>query len=126
MYHSVSKGYHVAAQNRRLAFEQIALHQGGPVAITNSEMSTLIGRFTEQKYKPETVLCELGDQKADAKDHTGASYSVDEIKILRANVITVGTFTDLRWLLSSFVDTCILLISVISINMLLVYFYYIV
>ena len=86
-----------------MVFEQIAFHKGGPVAITNSEMATLVGRFTEQKYKPETVLCELGDQKADAKDHTGASYSVDEIKVLRANVVTVGTFNDLRWLLSSLV-----------------------
>ena len=84
-----------------MAFEQIAFHQGGPVAIINSEMSILVGRFTEQKYKPESILCELGDQTADAKDHTGASYSVDEIKVLRANVITVGTFKDLRWLLSS-------------------------
>ena len=87
-----------------MAFEQIAFHKGGPVAITNSEMSILIGRFTEKKFKPESILCELGDQKADAKDHTGVSYSVDEIKTLRANVITVGTFTDLRWLFTSLVS----------------------
>ena len=104
MVNTASKGYHIGAQNRRLAFEQIAAHQGGPVAITNSEMSILVGRFTEKKYKPESVLCELGDQKADPKDHTGASYSVNEISVLRANVVTVGTYQDLRWLFSSLVS----------------------
>ena len=96
-----SNGYHIGAQNRRLAFEQIALHHGGPVAITSSEMTSLVGRFTDkQKYKAETVFCELGDQRAPAKEHTGASYCVDAIKELRCCIITVGTFTDLRWLLS--------------------------
>ena len=99
-------GFHIGAQNRRLAFEQIAVHQGGPVAVTNSEMSSLLGRFTCKKFKPETVLCELGDQAAEPKDHTGAAYSVNEIKVLRACVITVGTFTDLRWLFSSLVTIC--------------------
>jgi len=101
--YSKSSGFLIHAQNRRKAYEQIADHAGGPCMIVNSEMSTLIGRFDDPKYKAETVFCELGDQTTDSKDYSTASYSVREIKVLRSCVMTVGTYADLRWLLNSYV-----------------------
>lgn len=101
---AVSKGYAIHAQNRRKVFELIAKHIGGPVVISSNEFAELVARFNERpKYTPEGTFCELGDQAADPKVHSGSAYCVRDIRVLRANVVTGGTMKDLRWLLNSFV-----------------------
>ncbi len=49
------------------------------------------------------MFCELGDQAADAKSHTGVNYSVREIGVLRSSVWTAGTPENGIWLLNSLV-----------------------